>query len=415
VPGFEGPAGFQAKWLWGEIHKGNKAAQVTDSLKRAAAKFDFLRHWILLTPHDLTPKEREWLLAQSPRADLKVHHWGQARIESLLRECAPKLFARYYPHEAASAGLTGPRAVSTGPGGLAIGSVASLKLVQQWTVFLTAPSPHEPDAKALLWNYLNQVIRDTAFLDLSGIDRKAATDNQDTRLQLAAIYTELNTLSQHVEIKPEPEEGVARFLGDRLSIRDSRESVTAFASRTPCAVLLGDPGSGKTTFANFLALALAGELLGDTTANLKLLGKTWKAGRLLPLRIVLRDFAAQIESHSHQTPGEQLLHHFLRRQGEGLAPFAPLLRKHLLEQGGLLILDGLDEVPEAHHRREFVKRAVLDLQRAYPRLRFLLTSRTYAYQRQEWRLPASPRPCSRPSATSRWAPSSAIGTTTSAP
>ncbi|MCB1129430.1 MAG: hypothetical protein KDM81_23210, partial [Verrucomicrobiae bacterium] len=141
VPGFEGPVGFQFKWLWDGIHKGNKAAQITDSLKRAASKFDFLRHWILITPHDLTPKEREWLLAQSPRAELAVHHWGQARIESLLRECAPKLFARYYPHEAAAAGLGGPRAISTGPGGFAIGSVETLKLVQRWTVFLNPPPP----------------------------------------------------------------------------------------------------------------------------------------------------------------------------------------------------------------------------------------------------------------------------------
>lgn len=37
LPGYDGPVGFQAKWLWGEIHKGSKAAQATDSLKRAGA------------------------------------------------------------------------------------------------------------------------------------------------------------------------------------------------------------------------------------------------------------------------------------------------------------------------------------------------------------------------------------------
>ncbi|MCP5517116.1 MAG: SUMF1/EgtB/PvdO family nonheme iron enzyme [Verrucomicrobiales bacterium] len=383
VPGFEGPVGFQFKWLWDGIHKGNKAAQITDSLKRAATKFDFLRHWILITPHDLTPKEREWLLAQSPRAELAVHHWGQARIESLLRECAPKLFARYYPHEAAAAGLGGPRAISTGPGGFAIGSVETLKLIQQWTVFLSPPPPDQPDPKALLWNYLNQVIRDTAFLDLSGIDRKAATDNEETRLQLAAVYTELDTLGREM---PDPARRAGRS-PEMLAERDTRESVTAFASRSPCAVLLGDPGSGKTTFANFLALALAGELLGNETANLKLLGESWQVGPLLPLRIVLRDFAAQVEGNSGDRAGAQLFQHFVRRLGSGLAHFEPLLRKHLVEQGGLLILDGLDEVPEARHRREFVKQAVLDLQHDFPKLRFLLTSRTYAYQRQEWRLP----------------------------
>ena len=53
----------------------------------------------------------------------------------------------------------------------------------------------------------------------------------------------------------------------------------------------------------------------------------------------------------------------------------------------MLILDGFDEAPEASRRREDVKAAVLDFRRQFPRVRILLTSRTYAYQRQQWRLP----------------------------
>jgi len=104
VPGFEGRWDFQIQVALGPHPQGQQGGSDYRSLKRAAAKFDFLQHWILVTPHDLTPNEREWLLTQSPRSALTVHHWGQARIESLLRECAPKLFARYYPHEAATAG-----------------------------------------------------------------------------------------------------------------------------------------------------------------------------------------------------------------------------------------------------------------------------------------------------------------------
>ena len=103
VPGFDGPVAFQSKWLWGGIHRSPKADQITDSLERAAAAFPELRHYVLITPHDLTPAERRWLLSLKPRSSLTVHHWGQARIEFLLREHAPKLFARYYPHEAATA------------------------------------------------------------------------------------------------------------------------------------------------------------------------------------------------------------------------------------------------------------------------------------------------------------------------
>jgi predicted NACHT family NTPase len=50
------------------------------------------------------------------------------------------------------------------------------------------------------------------------------------------------------------------------------------------------------------------------------------------------------------------------------------------------MLDGLDEVPEAEHRREQVKAAVEGLAAVFPKLRLLVTSRTYAYQKQDWKL-----------------------------
>ena len=51
-----------------------------------------------------------------------------------------------------------------------------------------------------------------------------------------------------------------------------------------------------------------------------------------------------------------------------------------------MLLDGLDEVPEADERRTQIKQAVESFAAAYPKCRILVTSRTYAYQQQEWRL-----------------------------
>ena len=71
---------------------------------------------------------------------------------------------------------------------------------------------------------------------------------------------------------------------------------------------------------------------------------------------------------------------------ETLRPFEPSLRQQLLRTGGLLLLDGLDEVPEADQRRVQVKTAVEQFAAAFPKVRVLVTSRTYAYQRQDWKL-----------------------------
>jgi formylglycine-generating enzyme required for sulfatase activity len=51
-----------------------------------------------------------------------------------------------------------------------------------------------------------------------------------------------------------------------------------------------------------------------------------------------------------------------------------------------VLLDGLDEVPDAHNRRMQIKQAVQDFAATFSRCRFLVTGRTYAYQRQDWKL-----------------------------
>jgi formylglycine-generating enzyme required for sulfatase activity len=263
------------------------------------------------------------------------------------------------------------------------GTVESLNI--QSAVFTAPPTPGYVTPRELLWTYLNQVVLDCDTLDLAGIDRKMAGEGESTRLQLAAVYTALDTVHTVPMNRQKLAQGGHR---DFMEMAErERQSALAFVNAQPYAALLGDPGSGKTTFANFLTLCLAGEILGLTHANLKQLGGGWTQGALLPVRAVLRTFAAQAPDQTQHSPGDLLWEHLMRQMGQSLRDFAPVLRQHLLAEGGLLILDGLDEVPEAQQRREFVKGAVLDFRRQFPRLRILLTSRTYAYQRQEWRLP----------------------------
>ena len=268
-----------------------------------------------------------------------------------------------------------------------IGSVETL--VIRSVVFQGGPAAGEVSPKVLLWNYLNQVVQDTEMIDLAGVDRNAVSQEKAARLALAAVYTSLDTVRGG---RPEPGEasawGGTALVTSETGPREAwRESAISFVSQSPRAAVLGDPGSGKTTFVNFLALCLAGELLGAPDINRHRLGKEWTAGSLLPVRVVLRDFAAEMAPSDSICPGDDLWQHLVRRLGQALAGFEPLLRQHLLTEGGLLLLDGLDEVPEAAAQRARVKKAVLDFGRQFPRVRVVLTSRTYAYQRQEWRLP----------------------------
>lgn len=260
-----------------------------------------------------------------------------------------------------------------------------------------AVAAYEAWCTALRRDYLQRVVDQTHGLRLGGVDPKTAREGgSGTSLSLDAVYTALMT--------QQTEQDTARQATARTPEREAeRLSALALLDRTPRLALLGDPGSGKTTFVNFVALCLAGEGLGASDINLQLLTtplpteeaggrekprpQPWRHGALLPVRIVLRDFAARgLPPVGQPATGAHLWQFIVAELGPGLAEYAPHLQRELQESGGLILLDGLDEVPEAANRRLQVKQAVQGFAIAHPHCRSLATSRTYAYQRQDWKL-----------------------------
>ena len=226
----------------------------------------------------------------------------------------------------------------------------------------------QPDAsaEALRQAYLYRLMQQTRRLPLGGVDPKSASDAQSSELRLSAVYTAL--LTQRVE--------TAMRSPETTPERESRRlSAVEVLNAEPRLVLLGDPGGGKTTFVNFVALCLAGETLKDAEANLSALTaplpderewhdgdekpqpQPWKHGALLPIRVVLRDFAARglpaaDDPACGSVNGDTLWAFIAAEAGETLKEYVPHLKKELLERGGLILLDGLDEVPDARRRRD---------------------------------------------------------------
>ncbi len=266
-------------------------------------------------------------------------------------------------------------------------------IIEQQTIIHGLPGS---DPAALRTAYLNRVLEKASYLSLAGIDPKAAGGSEaEAHLNLDAVYTALLTLT------PEQQEQLPR--AELAGRGERRLAALAQLNQHPRLVLLGDPGSGKSTFVNFVAICLAGENLKHARANLALLtaplpddegkdeeeGQPWQQGALLPVPVLLRDFAARGLPPAGQPATAEHLRRFIvgELKTAALTQYARPLGEELLRQGGLLLLDGLDEVPAADQRRVQIKQAVEDFARTFKHCRILVTSRTYAYQEQDWRLP----------------------------
>jgi formylglycine-generating enzyme required for sulfatase activity len=268
------------------------------------------------------------------------------------------------------------------------------------------------DINALRTTYLGRVLRATSALPLAGIDRvdvqvqeTAALDAGDSQLPLQAVYTALMTTASEGStdgLLPGPledgETAVAGMLG-RGRIKSLPISALEQLDSQAHLVLLGDPGSGKSTFVNFVAACLAGELLGREDVNLALLTRPlldddgddqetpqpWRHGPLLPLCVILRELAANALPAPDEPATADHLWDYLSLHSHTPA-FIPFLQETFQHNGGLLLLDGLDEVPEAQARRAQIVQLVADLKATLPKMRILVTSRIYAYRQQDWQL-----------------------------
>ena len=157
------------------------------------------------------------------------------------------------------------------------------------------------------------------------------------------------------------------LLPEEVSKRKLNETQTIFEvlKENRMTILLGDPGSGKSTLSNYLVWLLA-------RPNLEMWNKKI-GGWLLPVPMVLRELSLDTV-----TSFEDLLGAFLKHP----MSFPLRQRKYLhsaLEQGkALILLDGIDEVGDAESR-ERLRSCVLQGVSLFPNCKWILTSRIVGY------------------------------------
>ncbi len=239
----------------------------------------------------------------------------------------------------------------------------------------------------LLRGYYRALAQECRRLPLGVVDPRFAQPGAKGEVSLIEIYTDLDVVSA-----PRAADEAASRWGLRLARGEGGERTPLLqALAEPSArrlVLVGDAGSGKTTFVNYVAYGLAEALAGGTPPSLPdaLRG-------VLPVRLILRRAARWVPADSPRGRAD-LLWQALRadvteRLGAAAAERVVLaLQQRLLKDGGLVLLDGLDEVPEAARRRHCLLESIQEFVASLPadQSRVLLTARPYAYADPDWHL-----------------------------
>ncbi len=249
-------------------------------------------------------------------------------------------------------------------------------------------SPDDVRTLVRLVSYRAYITRTYQYVDFVGIAQQA----NFVSLPLEEVFVPLSALPEEAVRAPREEERDLRQEGQFTSEYDTDSAlearlaeIDAAGLRRPSAadrplpiaeimgrhkhvVLLGDPGSGKTTLVKWLARACAKgpEALREAAGCEE---------DLVPIVVPIASYGSALESN-HSLP---LQNHMKVRldEAEG-AGFGELLLDLLADGRCLVLLDGLDEIPDSRYRVA-ASRGVADLIARYPDNRYLITSRIFGY------------------------------------
>ena len=229
--------------------------------------------------------------------------------------------------------------------------------------------------------YKRSLLERCQQLPLGILDEQYINTSEGGDIKLNEVYTALDT----IEISRQNSESDRNY-GLRLSRADSgkRYSVLEAIGQKdlPYLVLLGDPGSGKTTFINYLTCLLLtkSEKLPESLRE------------KLVIKIILRDVIKHLPKDNSCGVGKMIWDavrdDFIRVLGEinGRKAFSDWMRK-ICQNQSILLLDGLDEIPESNRRRKCLIDALQDVMQALPQgSRVIVTARPYAYAKNDWAL-----------------------------
>jgi formylglycine-generating enzyme required for sulfatase activity len=243
--------------------------------------------------------------------------------------------------------------------------------------------PASYSVEQLTHEYLQALAAECEKLPLGTIHVTLEKAEHEASISLEDVYIDLDIRPRSRGQQKEKEMELAEREPQRIPIAQALED-----EKLRRVVLLGEAGSGKTTCVHYLTIALSA--IQQNAIAKKPLPEDSTLARYFPIRLILRDVAIPTDI---KTGGVDILWNALRADltkkiGKEQADLLfPHLQNRIKTTPCLIMLDGLDEVPESEERRPRLLEAIENFAAPLKQSIVMVTARPYAYDNPKWHLP----------------------------